>query len=663
MNGNIWLTIAAIIFGLMTLPLGAASIVSAVRGKMRLFRRFGACCLTTLAIASASAIGVSGILSTTVSNNGTNGIIPMSETQEPSDDTVEVIDLAGGEADPIAAINLTQRQIDAILKNYSLDFDDGCLPSRLGDRQNAIQVKFGTSYGDPVYFPIPDEMVELADKIIACKDPAEKSDLNDQFMHELRQMFIDNPPFGLMWAEGFLESELITTNNPWILAELAIAEEIYTGAFQELDPKSEGYAERSKLDLAYATIPSDPKSVGLDYLLTAKSDGSMQVSKPWANFAVKIGAVLDHLVVSGYTTQTSTVHWSNMALVDSLARMTKATYPENKKSIRLSLIGKNEQEVDAWGMNCEDSRTLYYGQPAAPVIPSAQPTPTPSSTPAPTPTPSNTPEPTPTITVTPPPSEAPKLYSVLIEYVREGDGMQVATPHTNSNLPNGTSYNVESPKVVGYVPDLENVQVEIRNGNFYKRVVYHPVDCPVNVLHYYVGTTTHVAGTTDVHTTVKYGTRYEYTPPTIAGYVHTPTYISEEIRNTAGRTFIVYYGKDGQGMKDKTQDPVNQSNAPEGGYPNESDAGTGEVQATQPPLHDFGTGSTTTNPPIASDPPRETHDSTKPVTGPGNVVQGDVPATPVLPPVKSEAKDDVTKQEFNPAAENNNNVVVGGDDF
>lgn len=80
-------------------------------------------------------------------------------------------------------------------------------------------------------------------------------------------------------------------------------------------------------------------------------------------------------------------------------------------------------------------------------------------------------------------------------------------------------------------------------------------------------------------------------------------------------------------MKDPADDPVNNSNAPEGGYPNLPDDGEGTLQPTMPPLHDYGT--TPSNPP--SDPPV----SQAPITDDngGHTEGGDVPPADPIPTV------------------------------
>ncbi len=226
--------------------------------------------------------------------------------------------------------------------------------------------------------------------------------------------------------------------------------------------------------------------------------------------------------------------------------------------------------------------------------------------------------------------EDPKVWKLTVNYVI-ADG-QVAAPASKiEDHQAGDNYNVPSPAVAGYTPDIAVVTGKMPNHDLTVTVTYtkNKIEDPVyTVTVNYVIADGQVAAPAPKSERHKQGESYSIGSPSVSGYVADREVVSGTMPNHDVTETVTYRRQDGNGTKDSEDDP---------GKKDENDQGSGKGD-------DPGDGKDQNGNDGGSNPPERTDDGGgnsdgKPEENRNN--DGSDQTKPATPPI-TDGADDIT---------------------
>lgn len=409
-----------------------------------------------------------------------------SETPDTADPGPLVASAAGTEEkdEPMAAVNLTKMQIDAILSEYSLLFDNGSLASMAQERLEAIK-KYGVEFNGAVYMPLAKVLGRLSD-IQNGKISADDLDaLYKEARHDLNQLLIADPVALDMFLQMLSLIPEATENNPWIETSMT-----------ELD----GYFAKT----------SDPQ--GLDCLLEYAGKDIM-VTRHVAEIAAHVIALLDQMSIKGVTTRTSIHNWEIPLIAeDSRTRTQESTTQESRPALLFTYVNKGGKEVIAIGVNLYDQRAEIFPTNVKEEPAKQKETP-------PQDQPQDKPEDKPQDIPTQP---EVKSYNLTIKYLETGTENVMFPQYGPTKYKQGSSYSIDSPQKEGYTCSLPVVAGTMGSQNQTITVWYTPIpqETSKHILQvqYLLEDGTPAPGIDWISEVRETGSKYSYDTPKLKGY-------------------------------------------------------------------------------------------------------------------------------------------------
>ncbi len=434
------------------------------------------------------------------------------------------------EPEPLAAVSLTQRQIDAFAANcgFSNELDFSSL-SENDQARIAATAKYGTPVETALAFPIEPVMERLDDWLAGKLSDEEINSLIATARTTVEESIWRNPVVGAGWFLTLNDDPLATTNNPWI-PEFVEKMAGYLAINQD-----EGITDEEIL----SNLASGMKPAGLDFCV-AKVGDTWETNKWYQSYAARMITLLRTFSFTGeLTTKTSIRNASNnCAGSDALRWATLSSTQENEPALKLvqrqKLLNGKEQIVIFLGVNPKDQRPLAYDPkakdptPVEPVEPKEPPK---------TPSTPKTPEPEP---------QLPKETKVALTYVHKlrGTGEILRDNVTHKGLKPGTTDTYNVPKLEGYIREQEKVTTKVPNQNDTVDVWYTldvPDEYPLTIDYVFAYSED---GTTAAPSYFDYyaeGSWYSVPSPDIKGYEPDLKIVEDTMPGRAVHVTVKYY--------------------------------------------------------------------------------------------------------------------------
>lgn len=164
----------------------------------------------------------------------------------------------------------------------------------------------------------------------------------------IREEILRNPVYGDMVARGFTEVKLsdgtttLSDINPWIEDFIA------------------------KSDKAFKNTTEKGKR-GIEIWCETKSDGKYYVTDEYREYASGLATIIDRMVVVGYSSRQSVLHFPlNDAVNDYARRTEKGDKQENKEAFVLQYVRKDGTKIFEIAFNMYDRRFELLGNYAKP---------------------------------------------------------------------------------------------------------------------------------------------------------------------------------------------------------------------------------------------------------------------------------------------------------
>ena len=137
-------------------------------------------------------------------------------------------------------------------------------------------------------------------------------------------------------------------------------------------------------------------------------------------------------------------------------------------------------------------------------------------------------------------SQVVSTYTLTITYV-DGEGNEMATTYTAGELVEGTTYNVSSPAVAGYTPDIATVTGTMPAANVDVVVVYSPNEYPLNITYVMSDGNNEVKPADVVNQMYFWSAAYNVASPEIVGYKVDIATVEGTMDDVNGKSYIVTY--------------------------------------------------------------------------------------------------------------------------